>query len=284
MSRAAKGFAVMLLSSLSIAAPVGACAAPVRACKGKPPPRGAVALGATRVAFDFCPKVSDISADGKPGASKLYSGVWWENAVPAKTVYSNNPDGSLSIPYPAGLATVPRTMVPGSLPLLAGDRAFFVEFEVSLSDDNPDHFPAVWLMPIEHNQRQEDSYPPDKPGFERWLELDVDEGGFSPGPMGTAISWSGVWPNYKRVRSNPDLHNRRIDRSQRHTFGAGFDPRHLTISFWYDDKLQYTASGDSVPAIARKQHFYLIMNADSHNHRHHLQYNMNVYRVRAFVR
>lgn len=252
-----------------------------RACENKPLPPGAIALGSTQVVFDVCPSVADISADGEPGGAKFFSGVWWETAVPAKSVYSDNPDGSLSIPYPAGLATVPRRMVPGSLPLLSGDRAFYIEFEVSLSDDNPDHFPAVWLMPIEHNQRQEDSYPPDARGFERWLELDVDEGGFSPGPMGTAISWSGVWPNYKRERSNPDLNNKKIDRSQRHRFGAGFDPHHLTISFWYDDKLQYTASGESVPDIAKRQHFYVIMNAASHDR--HLPYRMNVYRVRAFA-
>jgi hypothetical protein len=255
---------------------------PVKACEQKPPPSGAIALGTTHAAFDICPSVSEISADGEPGTAAFYRGVWWEKTVPDQSVFSNNADGSLSIPYPAGLATVPRKMIPGSLPLLAGDQAFFIEFEVSLSDDNPDHFPAVWLLPIEHNQRQEDRYPPDEPGFERWLELDVDEGGFTPGPMGTAISWSGVWPNYKRLRSNPNLHNEKIDRAQRHRFGAGFDPKHLTISFWYDDKLQYTASGQSVPDIARKQHFYLIMNAASQGR--HLPYNMNVYRIRTFVR
>lgn len=254
---------------------------PVKACDDKPPPPGAKQLNYLTAAFDFCPSVSDISATGNAGTGKLYSGVWWESTVLEKSEYKNNPDGSLSIPNGGGLQSVPRTMVPGELPLLAGGRGFFVEFEVSLSDDNQDHFPAVWLMPIEHNQRQEDVYPPDPPGFERWLEIDVDEGGFTPGPMATAIGWSGIWPDYQRQRSNPDLHNKKMDRSQIHRFGAGFDPKTLTITYWHNDQIQYVASGESVPAIARRQHFYIIMNATTH-HRH-LPYTMNVYRVRAFV-
>jgi hypothetical protein len=254
---------------------------PLKACDDKPPPKGAITLNYTQVAFDICPRLSDISADEMDQKAKLYNGVWWDNTLPDRSHYSDNPGGSLSISYGGTLTTVPRTMVPGHLPLLAGDRGFFVEFEVSLSDDHGDHFPAVWLMPIEHNQRQEDSYPPDQHGFERWLELDVDEAGFAPGPMGTAIAWSGVWPNYQRIRSDPNLYNEKINRTQRHRFAAGFDSQNLKITFWYDDKIQYVASGPSVPDIARRQHFYVIMNAASH--KLGLPYAMNVYRVRAFV-
>jgi hypothetical protein len=199
MSKAVKGLVLSVaLWSVSIANPL-------QACENKPPPPEAIAIGATQVAYDICPTVSDISADGKLGKAKLYRGIFWDNNnIPELSVFSNNPDGSLAIPYPAGLATVPRSMVPGPLPLLAGDHGFFVEFDASISDDNSDHFPAVWLLPIEHNLKQEDSYPPDERGFERWLELDVDEGGFTPGPMGTALSWSGVWPHYERIRSVTD--------------------------------------------------------------------------------
>jgi hypothetical protein len=276
MSKTVQCFAVIiLLSNLFVTDRLEA------ACDDKPPPKGAIALKYTKVAFDFCPKVSDIAMDGKETGKKLYNGVWWENALPDKSFYSDNPDGSLSVSKDGGLVTVPRSMVPGQLPLLAGDRGFFVEFEVSLSNDHQDHFSAVWLMPIEHNQRQEDSYPPEAGGFERWLEIDVDESGFSPGPMGTAIAWSGIWPNYKRVRSNPNLHNTKIDRTQRHRFAAGFDPENLKITFWHNDKIQYVASGESVPEIARKQHFYVLMNATSH--KLELPYTLNIYRIRAFV-
>jgi hypothetical protein len=254
----------------------------LEACDYKPLPPGVIALGVTKVAFDICPKLVDTSMDGKnDGTANLYSGFWWEKTVPERSQYSDNPDGSLSISFNASLATVPRTMVPGALPLLAGDRRFFVEFEVSISDNYQDHFPAVWIMPIEHNQRQEDSYQPDEAGYERWLEIDVDEAGSTPGPMATAISWFGKWPNYHRLRSNPNLHNEKIDRTQRHRFGAGFDPQNLTISFWYDDNLQYVASGRSVPAVARKQHFYALI--DTWSHGLNVPYTMNVYRIRALV-
>lgn len=254
---------------------------PAQACDDRPPPIGAVTLKYTSVAFDFCPRLADISFSGHGTAAKLYNGHWWTKLTPSPSLYSEGPEGSLAIAYGGGVTSVPKTMVQGSLPLLPGDRGFVVEFEVSLSDDHEDHFPAVWLMPVEHNQRQEDSYPPDERGFERWLEIDVDEGGFTPGPMATTLSWSGIWPNYQRVRSNPNLRNEKIDRAQRHRFAAGFDPQHLKITFWYDDKVQYVASGESVPEIARKQHFYIIMNADAHKLK--LPYELYIHRVRAYV-
>jgi hypothetical protein len=252
----------------------------LKACDDKPPPPGALELKYTKVAFDICPKLSDISESETGATAKFYNGVWWDK-VPDNSLYADNADGSLAISYGGSLTTAPRSMVEGTLPLLAGAKGFFVEFEISVSNDDPDHFPAVWLMPIEHNNRMEDSYPPDERDFERWLEIDVDEGGFAPGPMGTAISWSGIWPKYNRIRSNPDLNNEKIDRSQRHRFAAGFDPRTLKITFWYNDKIQYVASGKSVPEIARRQHFYVIMNASSH--KLGLPYTLNIYRVRAFV-
>jgi hypothetical protein len=47
---------------------------------------------------------------------------------------------------------------------------------------------------------------PDSPGFERWMELDVDEGGFGPGLLGTVHSWSGIAPNYTNI-SGPNNYN-----------------------------------------------------------------------------
>ncbi|MCA1527803.1 hypothetical protein [Bradyrhizobium yuanmingense] len=268
-----KSLAILTAISLSINA--------ATACEPKPAPKGATEMGFNRVAFDVCPKKSDISMNGKGNASILYNGVWWTQKTRDSSLYSDRPDGSLSIALGGAVATVPTNMVPGLLPLLNGDKGFFVEFETYLSDDDPDHWPAVWLMPIEHNAQQQDSYPPDDKGYERWLEIDVDEGGFTPGPMATSIAWEGKWPNYKRTRSNPNLKNAKIDRTQRHRFGAGFDPRSLTITFWHNDTVQYVASGESVPEIARKQHFYLIMNAASR--RNERPYSMNVVRFRAFV-
>jgi hypothetical protein len=269
------------LTVLAIVAFNAATIAPIKACEAKPLPPGAVALNFAKVAWDICPTRSDISMSGKGLDALLYNGMWWTNDIPESSLYADNPDGSLAIALGGGVATVPRNMIPGRLPLLAGDRGFFIEFETYLSDDDPDHWPAVWLMPIEHNGRQEDNYAPDEKGFERFLEIDVDEGGYSPGPMATAISWTGKWPRYSRTRSNPDLNNAKIDRTQRHRFGAGFNPQTLTITFWHNDKIQYVASGESVPEIARKQHFFAIMNANSHNKK--LPYTMNVTRVRAFV-
>ncbi|WP_146101339.1 hypothetical protein [Bradyrhizobium sp. AC87j1] len=219
--------------------------------------------------------------NGRDLSKPLFNGVWWQTSLPDASVYVDNSDGSLSLKLGGVLATVPTDMREGKVPLLIGKRGFYVEFETSLSDNDPDHFPAVWLMPIEHNSRREDSYPPDEPGFERWLEIDIDEGGFAPGPMATAIHWHGKWPNYNKIRSSPNLSNSKIDRTQKHRFGASFDPNVMKLTFWHNDQVQYVASKESVPEVALKQHFYVIMNAASRKAR--TPYTMNIYRVRAFV-
>ncbi|WP_225112354.1 hypothetical protein [Bradyrhizobium sp. NBAIM32] len=151
---------------------------------------------------------------------------------------------------------------------------------MSLSDNDPDHWPAVWLMPVEHNVRQDDVYEGDPPKFERWLEIDVDEGGYANGAMGTALSWSGIWPNYTRIRSTPNLHNAFLDRTKLNRFGAGFDASNMSIGFWLNDELQYVARSPSVPDVALKQSFYLIVSAQSRGK--NIPYRMSVARVQAF--
>lgn len=259
----------------------GAVIGSAQACESRPVPPGARALGYTRIAFDLCPTLSDISLDGIGNATALYNSVWWSPKIPSPSLYADAPDGGVTIAMGGALATVPRTMVPGKLPLLSGSSGFYVEFETRISDNDRDHWPAVWLMPIEHNGRHEDHYPPDVARYERWQEIDVDEGGYAPGPMGTAIAWEGIWPNVKRTRSNPNLKNDPIDRTVRHRFGAGYDPKKLTITFWYDEKQQYTAESPAVSEITRRQNFYLIMNSQSHKTK--TPYTMTVYRIRAFV-
>lgn len=56
---------------------------------------------------------------------------------------------------------------------------------------------AVWMMPVQHSgsngEALGDVYSSDPAGYERWMELDVDEGGFTVGEMGAVISWQGSW-------------------------------------------------------------------------------------------
>ncbi len=58
----------------------------------------------------------------------------------------------------------------GKIPYLSGEKGFYVEFTYRISSNDRDCFPAVWLMPIEHNARKNDQYAGDEKGYERWME------------------------------------------------------------------------------------------------------------------
>jgi hypothetical protein len=184
------------------------------------------------------------------------------------------------------LTSTPQDWSKGALPLLSGSNGFYVEFDFRLSDNGADHWPAVWLLPIEHNAQEQDCYPDDPPGFERWMEFDVNEGGnsagFGPGLTGTVISWTGSWPNYSRAANFTNrVDSTALNLSQVHTYGGGYDPIHQKTSWWVDGVYQMGAGSPGVPAIAAQQHFYLILSAYSHGE--NLPYTMYVSGVRAYV-
>jgi hypothetical protein len=244
--------------------------------QGVPP--GAAVLNYTLCVINEHPTASDI-ASGSSGNYKWFSGQWWETPPPL-TDYSTV-SNVLVLGLGGDLVSTPRDFSAGALPVLPGSNGFYVEFDVRLSDNNEDHWPAVWLMPVEHNAQGQDSYPGDPPGLERWMELDVDEGGWGPGLLGTVHSWSGLWPNYTNIYNPNDLSPVALDRSQKHTFGGSYDPVHGRVAWWVDGELQMRTGSPYVPAIAAKQHFYLILSAATHGK--NISCLMFVSGVRAYV-
>ncbi len=243
-------------------------------------PPGAAVLGYTKCVIDERPCVADI-APGKSGAYKWFSGQWYNSKPPSLDHYQMI-NGELALKLGGDLVSAPRDFSgPGKLPALPGDKGFYVEFDVRLSDDDPDHWPAVWLMPWEHNGRLEDCYAGDPKGFERFMELDVDEGGFGPGLTGTVHSSEGIWPKYKHVQNPNNVRKEPIDRSKKHAFGASYDPLTKTATWWLDGVRQMSATSPYVPDIAARQRFYLILSAQSHGNKK--EYLMFVSGVRAFV-
>lgn len=260
------------LCSLLALAAGAALAAPA------PVPPGAAALGYTKCILNETPTAADI-APGPNGDHKWFSGQWY--AKPPSLDHYRTQDGALALSLGGDLVSTPRDFSAGKLPLLPGSTGFYVEFDVALSDDDPDHWPAVWLMPAEHNGKQPDHYAGDPPGFERWMELDVDEGGFGPGLTGTVHSWTGIWPNYKHVQNPNNVVKTPLDRSRKHTFGASYDPKTQTVSWWVDGVKQMSAGAPYVPEVAAKQSFYLILSAQTHGKKK--PYAMLVSGVRAYV-
>lgn len=245
-------------------------------------PPGAAALGYTQCLLNERPVASDV-APGRNGDYRWFSGQWYNGEPPALDHYRTR-HGALLISLGGDLVSTSRDFTGGRLPLLPGAEGFYIEFEVQLSDEDPDHWPAVWLMPAEHSGKQEDQYPGDPPGFERWMELDVDEGGFGPGLTGTVHSWWGTWgqgEGYQHIQNPNNVPQTPLDRTRPHTFGAGYNPLTQTVTWWVDGVEQMSATAPFVPEVATQQHFYLIMSAQTHGQKK--PYEMIVTGVRAFV-
>lgn len=248
-------------------------------CTDTAMPAGAAQVGALQLVIQDCPKLADVDFTGKADGRKYYSGLYFTKPRPS-SLYEQAADG-LILKKGGVVATVKMTSHPGYYPLLSGSQPFYIEAQASTSSNDPDNFPAIWLMPIEHNLRLEDVYPPDPKGFERWLELDIDEGGFGPGGHHTAISWSGKWPNYQKLQNPNATSTVPLDRTQPNVFGVSYDPATLTVRWWMNGQQVLEAGPPYVPEIARRQNFYLIVSAQSH--RNISDYQMKFMGVRAYV-
>jgi hypothetical protein len=80
-------------------------------------------------------------------------------------------------------------------------------------------------------------------------------------------STEGVWPHWKHVPNPNNVSKTALDRAQQHTFGASFDPAQQKVTWWVDGRQQMSAGAPYVPAVATRQHFYLILSGQSHGAR-----------------
>jgi hypothetical protein len=89
----------------------------------------------------------------------------------------------------------------GALPYILPVNGFYCEWLAWISDNNPDHWMACWMLPKEHNTAQNDTLPGQPAGYEGWYELDAMESGISGniygvpyrGPLQTMINWYGFY-------------------------------------------------------------------------------------------
>lgn len=268
-----------VLAALCLAWPSWAHANDSLICKDAATPDGATQVGALQPLFRDCPRIADVDFTGRADGSKYYAGFY--STKPKDSSFYEPADDGVVIKRGGLLTTVKMTSYPGLFPLLSGARPFYIEAQVATSSNHQDNFPAVWLMPIEHNLRMEDVYEGDPKSFERWFELDIDEGGFGPGGHHTAISWSGIWPNYKKIQNPNPTSKVPLDRTQPNVFGVSYSPDTLTVRWWLNGKQVLEATQPYVPEIARRQNFYLIVSAQSH--KNISDYQMKLMGVRAFV-
>jgi hypothetical protein len=270
-------FVPLLRSALGVLLFIVPCSAQVTSAVEKVP-AGAAALGYTKRVINERPVAEEITA-GANGKFKWFSGQWWDQ--PRSLKHYSTQKKELALTLGGELVSAPRDFSSGALPLLSGADGFYVEFDVRLSGNDPDHFPAVWLMPAEHNQKMEDQYPGDPVNYQRWMEFDIDEGGFGPGFTGTVHYHEGIWPKTTQVQNPNNVAPAALDRSKKHTFGGSYDPVKQTVTWWLDGVEQMSAGAPYVPAVAAKQNFYLIISAQTHGKKK--PYTMFVSGVRAYV-
>ena len=266
-------YAIIALGLLIACIPDSARGQQADPCANMAPPPGAKALGYLHKVLCVAPTTDDVSiTDNVP--SKLYSGPWYDPKPYPMSMFSSSDQG-LALASGATLTTETRKSLPGLLPMLPASSGFYVEFAERLSDNDPDHWPAVWLMPQEHNSSQADHGVGDPPRYERWMELDVDEGGFNKsGHHGNAINWYGIFPHYERQNAAIDpVSSPPMDRTQEHIFGLSYDPVRATVTWWVDGVSDGSHSTAAMPAIVKQHHYYLIMSNQSHGlHRPYKMY------------
>jgi hypothetical protein len=241
-------------------------------------PPGAAALGYTKLVVDNQPATSQISPyPTYNGNYDWFSGLWFDQE---NNSYYSESNGVLAMTLGGTLSGTPLDFSTGALPVLPGANGFYVEFVYWLSDNGSDHWPAVWLEAVEHGNGT-DYYSGDPSGYERWLELDVQEGGFGPGLTGTSHSWTGIYPNYSNTQNSNNVDSTSVDQSQQHAWGASYNPSNSTVAWWVDGVQQMSAGSPSVPAIAAQQHFFLVINAASHGA--NTPYTMYIKSVKVYV-
>lgn len=245
-------------------------------CSDKTPPKQANQKGQTKAIIAFCPTIKDISI-GSDSTHKLYSGQWYMRSSPDMSHYSQTSEG-LNITLGGSLSTVNVHSQPGSLPLISGANGFYIEFIAKIDNNSNDHWPALWLNPVEHNANENDRYVSFGQNYQHWMELDVDEGGFQDGMFGTVIEWYGNHPNYHKRQNTHPKQSLIIDRTQFHTFSAFYDPKMNSVTWWLDNNF-YNKS--SAPMIGSKLNYYIIMSAQSHGR--NIPYKLTVKRVRVFT-
>ena len=140
-----------------------------------------------------------------------------------------------------------------------------------------DHWPALWLNPIEHNAKEDDRSFSYGRLYQHWMELDVDEGGFQSGMFGTVIEWQGNHPDYRKSQNKHPV-AKDLDRTVFHTFSAYYDPVKGSVTWWVDGELHNKVPA---PVIGSKYNYYFTMGAQTHGKNE--PYKLIVKRVRAFV-
>ena len=238
-------------------------------------PLGAGLYGYTKCVIDESPIDPKTITTGKEGDYKWFSGLWYVKDPPALDRYSVE-DGTFVMLSDGSLTSNPKIYgKKGRLPALPGKDGFYVECIASIDGGGQgERFTqSFWLFPTAKLA----GHP--KGAADWFMELDVDEAAFGPGLTGTVHNYSETRKFH--IQNGNNISRTPLDRTKPIAFGAAYDPKTATVSWYVNNELQMTAHSPHVPNIAAEQEFYLIVEAVGGNPEK--PYKMYVHSVRAFV-
>lgn len=245
-----------------------------------PLPPHAERLGFTHQLINEKPQSADISFISSSTA-RWFNGTWYTKNPPSRFSYGDK-NQHLTLSLGGNISSAFPTTGVGLIPLLPGSSGFYIEFTSKISSNNPDHWPALWLLPIEHNGRQDDRFPDDNYENEHWMEFDIDEGGFGRNITGSVHAWSGNFPKYKRISNQHKNFKKTLNRTHFHKFALSFEPDANLVSWYLDDKLMQIAGPPAISKYGKQHNYYIIISAQSH--KMNIPYTMEVSSIRAYTK
>ena len=240
-------------------------------------PNGAAAYGFTKAAIlETRLAPDDISMDIKhPDLSKKwFNGWWWETKnCPPPEKYTLE-DGVLSMRCTSHFMSAPyRYGQNGALPNLPGKDGFYIECTMEYSS-NEQNRGGFWLMPTAKLNGG-----PRSPNF-HFMELDVDEVAFGPGLSGSVHNMGFVMGDF-HIQNWNNVRPESLRRDVPVAYGAAYDPKSCTVTWWLNGKYQMMTKAPYVPQVLKQLDHFLLVQANAS--RKGQDYTCKIHSVKAYV-
>ena len=222
-------------------------------------PNGAAAYGFTKpVILDEHLTPDDVSMDPKNQdlSKKWFNGWWWEAKNPPPADRYSVTDGVLTMRSTSHIMSAPHKYgQKGAHPFLPGKDGFYIEctMEYSINGQNQGGF---WLMPtakLNGGPRPKDFH---------FMELDVDEVQFGPGLSATVHNLGFELSDFHLQNWN-NVRPEALKRDVPVAYGAAYDPKSNTVSWWLNGVFQSMTRAPYVPQVLKQLEHFLLIQANA---------------------
>ena len=153
-------------------------------------------------------------------------------------------------------ATQTQNSVAGLIPYLSSANGWYTETAFTLSSNHPDHWPAWWMLPVEHATLSGTN-----PSY---IENDIHEGGFSPDGVNVHSGMRSniaVWTEpAATVVNNASFGFAQVDWTREHILGSAYNPTTKKLTYWLDGVQQpliYDTTAND--ALINSFHYFVIL-------------------------